>query len=118
MSKFDNRLKEFSAREEIDQYLSASGYLQENLSPFFVALPNDKSATSPADFRKRIAEIDQQVWKTLTEKVQGGFDQERFGEFVGFRNLRRSLEALLEKKYKDAAPTTLQVIEVCSRKLR
>jgi hypothetical protein len=38
-SKFDNRLKEFGERWEVDKYLSASGYLAPNVRPFFVALP-------------------------------------------------------------------------------
>ena len=38
-SKFDNRLKEFGERWEVDRYLSAAGYLNPNVKPFFVALP-------------------------------------------------------------------------------
>ena len=38
-SKFDNRLKEFAERWEVDKYLSATGYLPSNVRPFFVALP-------------------------------------------------------------------------------
>lgn len=38
-SKFDNRLKEFNERWEVDKYLSATGYLPPNVKPFFVALP-------------------------------------------------------------------------------
>ena len=38
-SKFDNRLKEFGERWEVDRYLSAAGYLNQNVQPFFVALP-------------------------------------------------------------------------------
>lgn len=38
-SKFDNRLKEFAERWEVDRYLAATGYLHPNAKPFFVALP-------------------------------------------------------------------------------
>lgn len=38
-SKFDNRLKEFGERWEVDKYLSATGYLPAGVRPFFVALP-------------------------------------------------------------------------------
>ncbi len=38
-SKFDNRLKEFGERKELEQYLSAAGYLPPSVKPFFVALP-------------------------------------------------------------------------------
>lgn len=38
-SKFDNRLKEFAERWEVDKYLAATGYLPPKVRPFFVALP-------------------------------------------------------------------------------
>lgn len=38
-SKFDNRLKEFQERWEVDRFLSAKGYLPAGVKPFFVALP-------------------------------------------------------------------------------
>ena len=41
-SKFDNRLKEFSSRWEVDRYLSASGFLPAGVRPFFVALPKER----------------------------------------------------------------------------
>ncbi|GER53864.1 dynamin family protein [Striga asiatica] len=56
VSKFDNRLKEFSDRWEVDRYLSASGYLGENTRPFFVALPKDRSIVSNDEFRRQIAQ--------------------------------------------------------------
>lgn len=49
-SKFDNRLKEFAERWEVDRYLSATGYLHPNAKPFFVALPKVK-------FRYRLYEF-------------------------------------------------------------
>ena len=39
VTKLDNRLKEFTARWEVDKYLSTSGYLAAK--PFFVALPQE-----------------------------------------------------------------------------
>ncbi|KAL0353765.1 UNVERIFIED_CONTAM: Dynamin-related protein 5A [Sesamum angustifolium] len=56
VSKFDNRLKEFSDRWEVDRYLSASGYLGENTRPFFVALPKDRSTVSNDEFRRQISQ--------------------------------------------------------------
>lgn len=38
-SKFDNRLKEFGERWEVDRYLAAAGYLPPSVQPFFIALP-------------------------------------------------------------------------------
>ena len=46
-SKFDNRLKEFGERWEVDRYLSAAGYLSANVRPFFVALPKVSSFLLP-----------------------------------------------------------------------
>lgn len=46
-SKFDNRLKEFGERWEVDRYLSAAGYLSANVRPFFVALPKVSNRPSP-----------------------------------------------------------------------
>ncbi|KAA8523913.1 hypothetical protein F0562_010336 [Nyssa sinensis] len=56
VSKFDNRLKEFSDRWEVDRYLSASGYLGESTCPFFVALPKDRSTVSNDEFRRQISQ--------------------------------------------------------------
>ena len=45
-SKFDNRLKEFSSRWEVDRYLSASGFLPPGVRPFFVALPKVRARSA------------------------------------------------------------------------
>ena len=49
-SKFDNRLKEFAERWEVDRYLSATGYLHPNAKPFFVALPKVSGKHNNAQF--------------------------------------------------------------------
>ncbi|KAG2329655.1 hypothetical protein Bca52824_000835 [Brassica carinata] len=61
VSKFDNRLKEFDDRGEVDRYLSASGYLGENTRPYFVALPKDRSTVSNDEFRRQIAHVDMET---------------------------------------------------------
>jgi hypothetical protein len=88
-SKFDNRLKEFSERWEVDKYLSASGYLPPSVRPFFVALPKDRVAGSSADWRRAIQDVDSGVVAHLRDRVVGGFDEERFGGHIGFGSLRR-----------------------------
>ncbi|KAL0306516.1 UNVERIFIED_CONTAM: Dynamin-related protein 5A [Sesamum radiatum] len=85
VSKFDNRLKEFSDRWEVDRYLSASGYLGENTRPFFVALPKDRSTVSNDEFRRQISQV--------------------------FGCLRDHLESELQKKYKKATPAMLAILE-------
>ncbi|KAB2615903.1 dynamin-related protein 5A [Pyrus ussuriensis x Pyrus communis] len=111
VSKFDNRLKEFSDRWEVDRYLSASGYLGDNTHPFFVALPKDRNTISNDEFRRQIAQVDCEVLRHLREGVKGGFDEEKFRPYIGFSCLRDYLESELQKRYKEAAPATLALLE-------
>ncbi|GAB2230784.1 hypothetical protein Droror1_Dr00015076 [Drosera rotundifolia] len=111
VSKFDNRLKEFNDRWEVDRYLSASGYLGENIHPFFVALPKDRNTISNEEFRKQISHVDSEVKRHLRDGVKGGYDEEKFGTFIGFCSLREYLESELQKRYKEAAPATLALLE-------
>ncbi|KAI3702844.1 hypothetical protein L6452_28597 [Arctium lappa] len=111
VSKFDNRLKEFTERREVDNYLSASGYLGENTHPFFVALPKDKTTVSNDEFRRQIAQVDVDVLHHLRDSVNGGFDEEKYRSQIGFGRLRDYLESELQKRYKEAAPATLALLE-------
>ncbi|PON40054.1 Dynamin superfamily [Parasponia andersonii] len=111
VSKFDNRLKEFTDRWEVDRYLSASGYLGDNTHPFFVALPKDRSTISNDEFRRQISQVDTDVLRHLHEGVKGGFDEEKFRPYIGFGCLREYLESELQKRYKEAAPATLALLE-------
>ncbi|XP_016648479.1 PREDICTED: dynamin-related protein 5A isoform X1 [Prunus mume] len=111
VSKFDNRLKEFSDRWEVDRYLSASGYLGDNTHPFFVALPKDRNTISNDEFRRQISQVDSEVLRHLREGVKGGFDEEKFRPYIGFSCLREYLESELQKRYKEAAPATLALLE-------
>ncbi|KAA8526824.1 hypothetical protein F0562_008947 [Nyssa sinensis] len=111
VSKFDNRLKEFTDRWEVDRYLSASGYLGENIHPFFVALPKDKSTVSNDEFRKQISQVDIEILRHLRDGVKGGFDEEKFRSYIGFGCLRDYLESELQKRYKEAAPATLALLQ-------
>ncbi|KAH6781047.1 Dynamin related protein 5A [Perilla frutescens var. hirtella] len=111
VSKFDNRLKEFSDRWEVDRYLSASGYLGENTRPFFVALPKDRSIVSNDEFRRQISQVDTEVIRHLRDAVNGGFDEDKYRSHIGFGCVRDYLESELQKKYKEAAPATLALLE-------
>ncbi|KAK8643801.1 hypothetical protein V6N13_013078 [Hibiscus sabdariffa] len=111
VSKFDNRLKEFSDRWEVDRYLSASGYLGENTRPFFVALPKDRSTISNDEFRRQISQVDAEVVCHLRDGIKGGYDEEKFKPYIGFCSLREYLESELQKRYKEAAPATLALLE-------
>ncbi|XP_047334889.1 dynamin-related protein 5A [Impatiens glandulifera] len=111
VSKFDNRLKEFTDRWEVDKYLSASGYLGENTRPFFVALPKDKGTISNEEFRQQISVVDSDILHHLQKGVTGGFDEEKFKSHIGFGRLRDYLESELQKRFKEAAPATLALLE-------
>ncbi|PUZ46000.1 hypothetical protein GQ55_7G011900 [Panicum hallii var. hallii] len=111
VSKFDNRLKEFKERWEIDSYLSASGYLGDNIHPFFVALPNNRGTTTNEEFRSQICQVDINVLRHLREKVKGGFNKEKYAPCIGFTCLRKHLESKLQKRYKEAVPATLALLE-------
>ncbi|KAH7624935.1 putative Dynamin-related protein 5A [Nannochloris sp. 'desiccata'] len=110
-SKFDNRMKEFNERWELEKYLSAAGYLPPTVKPFFVALPKDKSHTNSAEWRKAIQVVDANIKKHLRDDIDGGFDQERFAKRIGFSNLKRFLEDELASRYRDAAPATLAILQ-------
>ncbi|KAL6845577.1 hypothetical protein ACP4OV_025072 [Aristida adscensionis] len=111
ISKFDNRLKEFSERWEVDTFLSASGYLGDNIHPFFVALPKDRGTISNEEFRRQICQVDIDVLRHLRDNVKGGFNEEKYGPYIGFSCLRKYLESELQKRYKEAAPATLALLE-------
>ncbi|ERN20483.1 dynamin-related protein 5A [Amborella trichopoda] len=111
VSKFDNRLKEFGDRWEVDRYLSASGYLGDNTRPFFVALPKDRGTITNEEFRRQICQVDNEVLRHLRESINGGFDEEKYGSFIGFGSLKTYLESELQKRYKEAAPATLALLE-------
>ncbi|XP_076905564.1 dynamin-related protein 5A-like [Bidens hawaiensis] len=111
VSKFDNRLKEFTERREVDNYLSASGYLGENTHPFFVALPKDKTTVSNDEFRRHICQVDVDVLHHLQNSIKGGFDEDKYKSQIGFNSLRDYLESELQKRYKEAVPATLALLE-------
>lgn len=104
-------MQEFSDRWEVDRYLSASGYLGENTRPFFVALPKDRSTISNDEFRRQISQVDSDVQRHLHEGIKGGYDEEKFKSNIGFGCLRDFLESELQKRYKEAAPATLALLE-------
>ena len=110
-SKFDNRMKEFSERWELEKYLSAAGYLPPSVKPFFVALPKEKTHTASADWRSAIQVVDADIKRHLRTAIDGGLDEERFGNRIGFGNLKKYLEDELAKRYRDAAPATLALLQ-------
>lgn len=95
----------------MDRYLSASGYLGDNTRPYFVALPKDRGTVTNDEFRKQISHIDVEIIRHLRDGVKGGFDEEKYRPYVGFGCLRDYLESELQRRYKEAAPATLALLE-------
>ena len=83
----------------------------DNIRPFYVALPKDRNTISNDEFRRQISQVDSEVLRHLREGVNGGFDEEKFRPFIGFRSVREFLESELQKRYKEAAPATLALLE-------
>lgn len=76
-----------------------------------MALPKDRTTVSNDEFRRQISQVDMDVIRHLREGVNGGFDEEKFRSHIGFGSLRDFLESELQKRYKDAAPATLALLE-------
>lgn len=55
--------------------------------------------------------MDSEVLRHLREGVKGGFDEEKFRPFIGFNSVKEFLESELQKRYKEAAPATLALLE-------
>ncbi|KAK6134564.1 hypothetical protein DH2020_031684 [Rehmannia glutinosa] len=55
--------------------------------------------------------VDTEVMCHLRDSVKGGFDEEKYKSHIGFGCLRDYLESELQKKYKEAAPATLALLE-------
>jgi hypothetical protein len=104
-------LKEFTERQEVDNFLSARGYLSDSIHPFFVALPMDCGTISNEEFRRQICQVDIDVVCHLRDNVKGGFNEEKYGSYIGFSCLRKYLESELQKRYREAALATLTLLE-------
>lgn len=96
---------------QVDKFLSATGYLPSKVKPFFIALPADRTPCSAEAWRKQIHEVDAATLDHLQNKITGGFDEQAFGSRVGFANLRRYLELELARRYREAAPATLVILQ-------
>ncbi len=55
----------------------------------WLLLHQDRTAATSAEWRKQIQDVDVAIKRHLRENIAGGFDEERFGNRIGFGNLRR-----------------------------
>ena len=105
------RCREFEEKWELDKWLSADGFLDRAVRPFFIALPKDKKYNSNSHFRERIQQVDTEVLHFLNTNVRGGFDEERFGDRIGFGQLKLFLEGELQRRYAAAVPHTSAMLQ-------
>jgi hypothetical protein len=47
----------------------------------------------------------------MRENIKGGFNDDKYGPYVGFGSLKKFLENELQKRYKEAAPATLALLD-------
>ncbi|KAL6054695.1 putative Interferon-induced GTP-binding protein Mx2 [Balamuthia mandrillaris] len=110
-TKFDNRVKELRKKESADKYLMGEN-LPPGKKPFFISLPVRRNLDSDR-FRDAIKEVYLQDYQTLLEVR---FDEDKFGEQVGFFRTKAYLEELLsERYYASVAPTLRTLDTVCKR---
>ncbi|KAE8731765.1 Dynamin-related protein 5A [Hibiscus syriacus] len=75
------------------------------------ALPKERNTVSNDEFRRQISQVDSEVLRHLNDGIKGGYDEEKFKPYIGFSSLREYLESELQKRYKEAAPATLALLE-------
>lgn len=75
-----------------------------------MAIPNDRELISNEEFQNRITACEMDVLGRL-RCVEGGFNEEKYGPYIGLGNLKKYLQSELDKRYKEAAPATLALLE-------
>ncbi|KAL0490286.1 dynamin, partial [Acrasis kona] len=107
-TKFNNRINQFRNKEEVDGYLSADGHLNGK-QLFFVSLPSGHDARELAEeeFKRRILDTYIEDYKHL---CRVGFDQ-KYKHCLGFFNLKKHLETILNNRYKECLVPILNKME-------
>ncbi|KAE8799988.1 Dynamin-like protein C [Hordeum vulgare] len=82
-----------------DEYVS----LEQNFQSNWNAFSEDTSGIT------KLVDID--VLRHLRDGVKGSFNEDKFAPYIGFSCLRKYLESELQKRYKEAAPATLALLE-------
>lgn len=57
-------------------------------------LSQDRSLTASSEWRHAIQQVDSAVLSHLRNEVAGGFDEEQFGNRIGFSNLKMYVRIL------------------------
>jgi len=63
----------------------------------------DRAVMSNKEWRHQIQEVDTEVYRTLRNGITGGFDEEKFGNRIGFGNL---------KGYPTPPPTHTHILQI------
>jgi succinate dehydrogenase flavin-adding protein (antitoxin of CptAB toxin-antitoxin module) len=117
-TKFNNRNNQFRDREEVDKYLSTDSQIKNPKQVFFISLPSGHGTRDlrEEEFKDKILEIYLQDYKLLS-KI--GFDQEKYKPQLGFFNLKRYLECMLNERYRIVlGPIVEKVQQTIEKKLK
>ncbi|KAI4992843.1 hypothetical protein ZWY2020_007156 [Hordeum vulgare] len=91
-----------------DEYVS----LEQNFQSNWNAFSEDTSGITKLLYLfGQICQVDIDVLRHLHDGVKGGFNEDKFAPYIGFSCLRKYLESELQKRYKEAAPATLALLE-------
>lgn len=66
-------------------------------------LLQDRTVASSKEWRRQIQAVDADVYSTLQQGIKGGFDEEKFGNRIGFGNLKRCVCCKTSPVHNDAA---------------
>ena len=111
VTKFNNRNNQFRDGKEANDYLATDGHIQDTSKVFYVSLPSGHGTRNLAEeeFKNEIVSTYLKDYKKLT-KV--GFDEKKYKTQLGFFNLKRFLERLLNEKYVANISPVLSSLEI------
>ncbi|EFC50801.1 dynamin family GTPase [Naegleria gruberi] len=110
ITKFNNRNNQFRDGKEANDYISTDGNIQDLSKVFYISLPSGHGTRNIAEeeFKNEIVNTYLKDFKKLT-KV--GFDEQKYKSQLGFYNLKRYLEKLLNEKYVENISPVLTSLE-------
>ncbi|KAF0974485.1 hypothetical protein FDP41_006517 [Naegleria fowleri] len=110
VTKFNNRNNQFRDAKEANDYLATDGHIPDLSKVFYISLPSGHGTRNLAEeeFKNEIINTYLKDYKKLA-KV--GFDEQKYKPQIGFFNLKRHLERMLNEKYVENISPVLNNIE-------
>eukprot|EP00775_Hariotina_reticulata_P003076 gene3076-3355_t len=120
-TKLDTRIPQFSTPSDVDAFLRAPGLTNDlqmlGSTPFFTSVPSGRvGAAREATFRTNdqyrdaVAQREMTDIQELQSKLQRKLDKQELSR-LGVHQLRRFLEALLQRRYLDSVPAIVPLLE-------